>query len=133
MDSQPIILATVFILVAASLTYMVMNIDNPPVTYNLKPVNVSISTTPGAECSSGQEKHCTVSGCPGVRKCSSGYWTECSINKQCSSGESRVCQYSACSDGTQVCDECGRWELCTPFSDQNASENDSDACNTEAE
>ena len=130
MESQPIILAIVFILVAASLTYMVMNINNPPVTYDIKPVNVSISTTPGAECSSGQEKHCTISGCSGVKKCSSGYWSECSLDKQCSSGESKVCKYSACSDGTQTCDECGKWALCTPFPGQNASFNDSIACNS---
>ncbi len=130
MESQPIILAIVFILVAAALTYMVMNINKPPVTYDFKPVNVSISTTPGLECTSGQEKRCTLSGCIGARKCSSGYWAECSLERQCSSGESRVCEYSSCSDGTQGCDECGRWEPCKPFASQNASCNASAACNS---
>jgi len=129
MESQPIILAIVFILVAASLTYIVMNINNPPITYEFKPLNVSISTTPGSECSPGQEKRCMISGCLGVRRCSSGYWTECRLDKQCGSGESQACQYSGCSDGTQECDECGRWGPCTQPAPANASCNSSEGCN----
>ncbi len=130
MEAQPVILAIVFILVAASLTYIVMNINNPPITYEFEPMNVSISTTPGSECVSGQEKRCTISGCMGVRKCSYGYWTECRQERQCSSGETRICQYGGCSDGTQECDACGRWGPCKPFAPANASCNSSEACNS---
>lgn len=130
MDLQPIMLAIIFILVAASLTYIVMNINEPPVTYEFQPMNISISTTPGSECTQGQEKRCIVSDCLGVKKCSGGYWTECSLDRQCSKGETQPCQYSGCTTGAQECNECGKWGACNPIYPENASCNSQEACNS---
>ncbi|MEM4272261.1 MAG: hypothetical protein QXH30_01610 [Candidatus Bilamarchaeaceae archaeon] len=114
MEAQPIILSIVFILVAASLAYVVLNINTAPISYEFAPQNVSISADYAGECALGQEKRCTISGCAGVIKCSYGRWTECKIEKECSKGEARPCPYG-CSEGIQECGECGKWGPCMPI------------------
>ncbi|MFA6907648.1 MAG: hypothetical protein WC263_02370 [Candidatus Micrarchaeia archaeon] len=59
-------------------------------------------------CAANETKECERNGCPGIRKCAGGLFSECALLKKvCSPGEKVGCHVDSCSSGHMVCNPCG--------------------------
>ena len=71
--------------------------------------NATLAFTVSArECSGNETAACEKSGCPGVRECVGGIFSDCSLPKKvCYPGERVGCSTNGCSFGHIVCNSCG--------------------------
>ena len=60
------------------------------------------------ECEGNETKVCENNGCPGVRECTGGTFSECALPKKlCSPGETLGCSTNGCAFGYMTCNPCG--------------------------
>ena len=80
------------------------------------------------ECEGNQTSSCTDGGCIGVRRCSGGVYSGCSLpRKICVPGEKMGCSTDGCKFGYATCNACGNgFGECLPPA--NGSKNSGSGC-----